>query len=78
MPFIQIKILGVLTKPSGKDAFRHEIAQGTTLEQVLLGLGYRPAHVRFIICTVQGEQRPLGYAPRAGEEVVLFLPASGG
>lgn len=75
---VRVKVLGALEKPSGKDDFECQIAEGSCLEDLMLRAGYRPGHLRFILPSVAGVQQPLGYRLSDRDEVVLFMPTSGG
>ena len=75
---VRVKILGALTKPFGKDDFEHEVAARACLEELLIGLGYHPGHLRFLVTSVNDRQEKLGYLLREGDQVTLMLPTSGG
>jgi molybdopterin converting factor small subunit len=75
---VHIKVLGALMKPFGKDELDFEIAERTTLEELLLKLGYQQGHLRFIVASVGGAQQRLGYLLKDGDELTLVLPTSGG
>jgi len=75
---VHVVILGALTRPSGKDDFEHEVSDGANLEGLLLALGYQQTHLRFIVASVNGIRRSLGYQVCDRDEVVLVLPTSGG
>ena len=78
MPKIRVQVLGALTKPFGQDDFAYEVEDGLCLEDLLLRLGYEPAHLRFIVAAVNGTQEKLSYRVRDADSLTLFLPTSGG
>ena len=75
---VHVRIQGAMAKPFGKDDFDHELTDGADLEDLLVGLGYHRAHLRFILAAVKSEQKKLGDRLADGDEIVLFLPTSGG
>lgn len=78
MVHVNVKILGALNKPLGKDEFSLELPEGCCLEDVMLKAGYHQNHLRFILPAVNGVQQPLGVAIKEGDQVLLALPTSGG
>jgi molybdopterin converting factor small subunit len=75
---VHVKVLGALMKPFGKDDFDHPVNERASLEELLLGLGYQAAHLRFIIASVNGVQRNLGQVLQDKDEIAFVLPTSGG
>ncbi len=75
---VRVKILGALDKPRGKDDFVVELADASRVEDLLLEIGYRPRHLRFIVAAVNGAQRKLGHVLGDSDEVILLMPTSGG
>ena len=75
---VRVKVLGALARPQGKDDLEVEVAAGASLEELLLTLGYARPQLRYIVTAVNGAQERLTCRLAAGDEVVLFLPASGG
>lgn len=75
---VHVKVLGALMKPFGKDDFQHEVPDRACLEDVLVGLGYHKAHLRFIVASVNDAQQKLGYTLKDGDRLTLVLPTSGG
>jgi molybdopterin converting factor small subunit len=75
---VHVKVLGALNKPFGQDDFDFQVAEGASLEDLLLKLGYHPSHLRFMLLAVNGQQETLGCRLRDGDQVLLTLPTSGG
>jgi len=73
-----VEIVGVLRKPEGKSNLTRELPEESTIRDLLVKLGYRDGHFRFIIPVVNGEHRPLEFKLSDGDEVVLTLPVGGG
>jgi len=75
---LEIKIIGTLTRPSGKDAFSHELPGGTPIREILADLGYEPRHIPHIMVSVNGELRHRDFSPSDGDTLVLSVTVGGG
>ena len=76
---LTVKIVGSLFKPEGKTLLAWEGPQGSTIEQVLLNLGYAPEHLRFLTAAVNGVSVPdLDAKPPEGAVVLISMPIGGG
>ena len=73
-----VEIVGVLRKPEGKSNLTRELPEESTIHDLLVKLGYREGHLRFIIPVVNGEHRSLEFKLSDGDDVVLTLPVGGG
>ena len=75
---IRVKIIGALTKPNGKEDFVQDIPDGSTIEKLLLDLGYNPKHLSMIMTAVNGKQKKQSYKLKNDDEIELSLPVGGG
>lgn len=75
---IHVQIIGALTKPDGKGDFQHEVAEGSTIKDMLIGLGYQASHVSMIQAAVNGKQKKNSQILKNQDTVELSLPVGGG
>lgn len=75
---IQVKIIGALMKPAGKEDFSQEMPDQATIQDLLLKLGYHEKHLNIIMAAVNGKQKKNSTKLKNGDEVELSLPVGGG
>ena len=75
---IQVKIIGALTKPDGKDDFTTDLPAKATVTDLLKKLGYHEMHLSIIMAAVNGKQKKNSQVLKDGDEVELSLPVGGG
>ncbi|MBU4564989.1 MAG: MoaD/ThiS family protein [Desulfarculus sp.] len=75
---INLKLLVGLKKhsPTGEPEFTMQVPQGTTVEQVLGGLGIAQERAKVVL--VNGRQAQSGQPLQSGDLVVVFPPMEGG
>ena len=75
---VKVEIVGVLRRPDGKSKLESELPEESTIHDLLVLLGYREEHIRYIIPVVNGEHRSLEFKLSDGDDIVLTLPVGGG
>jgi sulfur carrier protein ThiS len=75
---VQVKIIGALMKPDGKEDFLHELPDGSTIRDLLLDLGYNEKHLSMIMTAVNGKQKKHSAKLAEHDEIELSLPVGGG
>lgn len=75
---IRVIIFGTLLKPKGEQEFTQTMPEGATVRDLLLAVGYQPAHVKSILTTVNGEHAAGPKKLHDGDEVVLSVMVGGG
>ena len=73
-----VEYTGAIASHSGKKQEWVELEAEETVKDLLLSLGYRKEHLRFIVVTVDGERASLENQLKDQTAVTLFLPAGGG
>jgi molybdopterin converting factor small subunit len=75
---VHVIIIGALSRPSSGDDFSHSLKASSTIQDLLLDLGYYEKHLNIIMSAVNGRQKRLSYKLKDGDEVELSLPVGGG
>lgn len=75
---VNVRILGAVAKPMGKDAFDVAVPEGATIEQVLIASGYRREHLKWFLVARNGVDCKLVTPVAEGDEVSVVFPTSGG
>ncbi|MFH1724852.1 MAG: MoaD/ThiS family protein [Elusimicrobiota bacterium] len=75
---VDIKIIGTLIRPFGKDVFRHECAGGATLLDLLRDLNYSERHIPHIMASVNGELKHHDAVINDDDAVTLSVTVGGG
>ena len=75
---IRVIIYGSLLRPEGKHDFSKEVADGATVKDVIIALGYQPQHVTTILTTVNGLQASHNLQLKEDDEIVLSVMIGGG
>jgi sulfur carrier protein ThiS len=75
---IHVIVFGTLLKPQGKDDFVQTVADGATVQELLLAIGYQPQHVKTILITLNGQHASHLKKLKDGDEVVLSVMVGGG
>ena len=75
---IRVIIYGSLLRPEGKHDFVREMADGATVRNLIVALGYQPQHVPTILTTVNGMQASHNMRLKEGDEIVLSVMIGGG
>ncbi len=75
---VRVKVMGALMRPRGKDELEVELPEHSNVEALMLALGYPRPQLKYIVTAVNGSQERLARTLAHGDEIVLFLPASGG
>lgn len=75
---VNVRILGAVAKPMGKDAFDVDVPEGSTIEQVLIASGYRKEHLKWFLVARNGVDCKMVTAVSEGDEVSVVFPTSGG
>jgi hypothetical protein len=75
---VRVIIYGTMLRTEGQPDFGKDIAEGTTVRELILALGYQPHHVASILATVNGAQASHHRRLLDGDEVVLSVMVGGG
>ena len=77
---VTIDFMGPVLRPPGVATNPHTatVAPTTTVQALLLGLGYQPAHVRHLAVFREGDRLPPTTELRDGDVVTLSVPFGGG
>lgn len=75
---IRVIIYGSLLRPEGQHDFVREMAEGATVRNLIVALGYQPQHVSTILTTVNGMQASHNMRLKEGDEIVLSVMIGGG
>ena len=75
---IRVIIYGSLLRPEGQHDYVKEVAEGATVKDLILAIGFQQSHVATILATVDGTQASHHRKLSEGEEVVLSVMVGGG
>jgi sulfur carrier protein ThiS len=75
---VRVIIYGSLLRPEGKHDYVKEVAEGATVKELILALGYQPLHAASVLATVNGKQASQYMRLQEGDEVVLSVMIGGG
>lgn len=75
---IQVEITGILRRPQGQARFELELDDGTSAQQALDALGYRPHELRALRLSRAGTVLAPGDALVDGDQVLVFAAVGGG
>lgn len=75
---IFVEYSGIIRSHSGNRQEWVEIEDDFTVEDLLLQLGYRSDHHKFIVATINGDRVTLDTLLEGKKAITLFLPAGGG
>jgi sulfur carrier protein ThiS len=75
---IHVIIFGTLLRPEGEHDYTKAIPEGSTVKDLMVAMGYQPAHVKAILTTVNGQHASPHKKLHEGDEVVLSVMVGGG
>lgn len=75
---IFVEYSGVIRSLSGNKQEWIEIEDDFTVQDLLIKLGYRSEHQKFILVTTNGDRATLETPLKDKKAITLFLPAGGG
>jgi sulfur carrier protein ThiS len=75
---VKLTFNGVIDIKNIKNNSFLDIVHGTSIGDVLVDLGIRKEHKRFIITIVNDKKQPQTYVLNDGDHLSLFLPVGGG
>ena len=75
---VHVEFMGPVKRPGIEHDADVAVADGGTIEDLLLALGYQPMHVRHIGVFRDNVRLPRGTRLQDGEHVVVTLPLGGG
>ena len=75
---LTLSFVGPIRRPWPEMKREIEVEGGTSLEQLLISLGYRPEDLGRVIITVNGIKKTPSAEPADGDDVCVVLLAGGG
>jgi sulfur carrier protein ThiS len=75
---INIELSGALKRKAKENCFELEVAEGKTVHQVLLDMGYKEEEIRYLIAILNGNRVELATTLQEGDRLRILLPIGGG